>query len=255
MNGDLLTVALRHATAGRPVFPCRPNKKPATVNGFYDASTDPKVIERWFVVPGRLLAIPTGQPSRLVILDADPRHRGDESLRDLERKHEPLPRTASVKTPSGGAHYYFRWPGVKVPCSAGTIAPGIDIRGDGGYACVPPSRLPDGRAYEPDEETPPAELPGWLLFLVTERLNGNGQRASPAEYVALVRDGATEGQRNDSLARLLGHLLRKNVDVDLAAEIAHLVNTHRFQPPLEGGEVDRVVNSIAAAELRRRRKS
>jgi len=242
----ILMAALRHAKAGRPVFPCYANKQPATKNGFKDATCDPKQIERWFAYGARLLALPTGKVSGLVVVDIDG-EQGWESLRDLERRHEALPTTASVKTPSGGQHYYFKHPGVEVRCSAGQLAPKVDVRGDGGYVVIPPSP-----GYEPDDQVPPAPLPVWIA---RSDSTASGIRGTPTRvWLGLVKDGVTQGQRNDSLARFVGHLLRKDVDVDLAAEIAHLVNAHRFKPPLDAAEVDGVVDSIAAAELRRRRK-
>jgi hypothetical protein len=102
----ITNAALRHARAGRPVFPCWPSKQPRTPRGFRDATTDPETIQRWFSADDAVLAVPTGRASGLVVLDVDG-HLGWESLRDLEQAHESLPRTASVKTPSvdrvGGA--------------------------------------------------------------------------------------------------------------------------------------------------------
>jgi Primase C terminal 1 (PriCT-1) len=66
--------------------------------------------------------------------------------------------------------------------------------------------------------------------------------------------GASEG-RNDKLTRFVGHLLRRYVDPELVLELAYLVNDHRFRPPLEHGEVDRLVDSVAGAELRRRNRA
>jgi hypothetical protein len=78
----------------------------------------------------------------------------------------------------------------------------------------------------------------------------------------MVRDGVrgpdpltgrlSEG-RNDKLTRLVGHLLRHYVDAALTTALAHLVNEHRCYPPLPREEVDRIVDSVAAMELRRRR--
>jgi primase-like protein len=64
-------------------------------------------------------------------------------------------------------------------------------------------------------------------------------------------DTPSEG-RNDKLTRLVGHLLRRYVDVEFVHALAHLVNEHRFRPPLNSSEVDRIVDSISAKELRRR---
>jgi hypothetical protein len=46
-------------------------------------------------------------------------------------------------------------------------------------------------------------------------------------------------------------LLRRNVDVVLVLRLVSLVN-ERNRPPLPEAHVDRIVNSIATAELRRR---
>jgi Primase C terminal 1 (PriCT-1) len=68
----------------------------------------------------------------------------------------------------------------------------------------------------------------------------------------LVRDGAGKGCRNDSLTRLVGHLLYRHVDPLTTLEIALAVNDARFRPPLPRAEVTAIVDSIAAIELRRR---
>jgi hypothetical protein len=96
-----------------------------------------------------------------------------------------------------------------------------------------------------------AELPAW----VTAGRQGRSERpaATPtSEWVGIVRDGLGDGERNNGLARLVGHLLAKDVDARLAAELAHVVN-ERGRPPLPGGEVDAIVRSIAGREVRRRK--
>jgi hypothetical protein len=248
----VLDAALRHAEHGRPVFPCDPRSKaPLTEHGFHDASLDPAAIRHWFDRRRPpMLAIPTGARTRLVVLDQD----GDqaiESRRELERRHAPLPRTASVVTPSGGSHDYFAHPGVEIPNSVGGLGPGLDVRGDGGYVIVPPSVAVTGRRYEIDEEAPPAPLPAWLLGLVRQPANENGRAVPAAEWLRIVRDGLDDGERNQGLSRLTGHLLRRYVDVDLTAELVQLVND-RCRPPLPAGEVERIIDSIAGRELRRR---
>jgi hypothetical protein len=111
----VLVAALRLAATSRPVFPCQPGgKAPAgelVARGLKDATTSPDQIRKWFTaLPGANLALRTGAVSRVVVLDVDG-DEGAESLRALEREFGALPATKSVKTPSGGSHFYFRHPG------------------------------------------------------------------------------------------------------------------------------------------------
>jgi bifunctional DNA primase/polymerase-like protein len=174
----LLTAALRYAACGWPVFllgrakrpvancqACRtagPGHDPAgcghlTCHGFYAATADPQRIRAMHAdVTGGLLAIRTGATSRLVVVDVDPGHGGTVTP-------TLMPPTAYVRTGSGGLHLYYRHPGGTVACSQSHVAPGIDIRGDGGYVVAPPSTHPTThRRYQwattgrPLAEMPPA---------------------------------------------------------------------------------------------------
>src|SRR5687768_7473984 len=135
----LLDSALRYARHGLHVFPCR-GKAPLTPNGLHAATCHTAQIRAWFGGrrPDPNVAIRTGAVSDLVALDIDG-DDGWESLRRLEARYDVVPRTASVKTPRGGSHYWFRHPGGTVANSASTLGPCLDIRGDGGYVVAPPS--------------------------------------------------------------------------------------------------------------------
>lgn len=78
------------------------------------------------------------------MLDLDGEDGGD-SLRELELERGELPRTVSAAT-GAGQHYYFKTE-LPIRNSAGKLAPGLDIRGDGGYVVAPSSLHPSGRAY------------------------------------------------------------------------------------------------------------
>jgi hypothetical protein len=244
------------AARGRPVLPVGEHKRPLTTNGLLDATCEPDVIDRlWQRWPDANVAIRTGAPSGLVVLDVDG-DQGADALHELERRHGRLPRTASVTTPRGGAHFYWRHPGRPVKTTAGALAPGIDVRGDGGYALVPPSVGANGRAYEWDEQAPPAPMPAWLTEATAAdaRSGGDGPKREPAStWVAMVANGLTEGERNAGLTRLVGHLLRRDVDVRLVGSLAHLLNEHRVRPALPAEEVERIIESIAGREVARRR--
>ena len=102
---ERLDAALRYAAHGWPVFPCN-GKRPMVANGFHDATTDRETVEGWWRQwPDANVAVPTGGPSGLLVVDVDG-DEGYDSLRELEREHGELPRTASVTTPRGGQHFY-----------------------------------------------------------------------------------------------------------------------------------------------------
>lgn len=250
MSGRAMRAALKWTERGIPVFPTGRDKRPLTARGFHDATTDAEAVRAWWERwPDANVAVPTGERSRLVVLDIDG-EQGADALAELERAHGRLPRTASTVTPRGGAHYWFRWPGDPVKTTAGVIAAGVDVRGDGGYVVAPPSVGTNGRRYEWDEQAPPADLPRWLLDRTSAR--DAERRREPAEtWVRMVASGLAEGERNGGLTRLVGHLLARDVDVRLVAALGHLVNT-RCRPPLDPEEVERIIESIAGREVAKR---
>ena len=164
----LLNAALAYARRGVPVFPCEPGgKRPLTYNGFWDATTETSRIRTWWGSwPAANVGVPTGRRSGLLVLDVDARDGGFESLAALERRNGPLPETAKARTGGGGVHVFFRYPaGETVRNSAGALGTGLDVRGEGGYVVVPPSRTQS--IYEWIDRSSPAE-PSWLLARLRE---------------------------------------------------------------------------------------
>jgi Bifunctional DNA primase/polymerase, N-terminal len=164
----MLKAALAYARRGVPVFPCQPGaKRPLTRNGHWDATKDPHAIERWWKRwPSANVAVPTGKKSGVVVLDVDPATGGPESLAKLGRLGGPVPKTARARTGGGGVHVFFRYPrGTEIRNSAGLLGPGLDVRGEGGYVVVPPSRTQG--PYEWVDRSPPAEA-SWLIERLAE---------------------------------------------------------------------------------------
>jgi hypothetical protein len=254
-SSTVATAALAYCKRGWSVLPVRPrDKRPllpweplqrspageAEIRGWF---------ERW---PDANIGIVTGAVSGLVVLDIDPQHDGEESLARLEREHGPLPVTVEALTGGGGRHLYFAHPGGLVRNKAG-LAPGIDLRGDGGYVVAPPSMHPSGRRYawevshHPDD-MPVAPLPGWLAARLAD---GAARLGHPrAHWRAIARDGVGEGQRNTTLASFAGHLLWHGVDPEVALELLACWNAQRCRPPLPQEEVARTVESIARLHAR-----
>lgn len=159
---------MSYARRGVPVFPLEPGgKRPLTYNGFWDATTDARRIEGWWRRwPAANLGVPTGAQSGLLVLDVDPEDGGLESLAGLERSNGPLPRTTRARTGGGGTHVFFRYPPEEVRNSAGRLGAGLDVRGEGGYVVVPPSRTEGSYGWL--EKAPLAEPPAWLLDRLRE---------------------------------------------------------------------------------------
>ncbi|MEN8185441.1 MAG: bifunctional DNA primase/polymerase, partial [Myxococcota bacterium] len=117
-----------------------------------------------------------------------------------------LPHTVEAQTGGGGRHLYFAHPDGELRNRVG-LAPGLDLRGDGGLVVVPPSLHPSGGRYRwlpghtPDE-TRPAPLPGWLL----EIARGDAPRTGhPLPWWrSRVREMVPEGQRSDAIASFTG---------------------------------------------------
>lgn len=105
--------------------------------------------------------ISTGRVSGIFVIDTDVKNGidGEANLLALG----DLPPTYTVLTPSGGKHRYYKWPGVKVPTNQSRLAPGVDIRGDGGYVVASGSPHANGGRYEDMVKGLPAEAPAWLL--------------------------------------------------------------------------------------------
>jgi hypothetical protein len=160
----LLEQALEIAATGVPVFPCGANKAPVCVGGFNRATCNPASVQALFAHKAAvLIGMPTGPASGVVVIDIDVRHNGDEWL---EANRFRLPATRTHGTMSGGFHLVFNDSGHGIRNSAGVskngkgIAPGVDVRGAGGYVCIPPSP-----GYSIIDDAPRAEVPAWLVAL------------------------------------------------------------------------------------------
>jgi putative DNA primase/helicase len=163
---DLVNLTLQAAYAyidrGWAVFPIQPNEKlPATVNGVSDASTDPAQIQSWFGNGNpREYNIGIRAGDSLAIVDEDFQHGGHETLRAMPAQDFQTP---TVKTPSGGHHYYYSPNGRDCKAWVGFL-PGVDLRVQNSYVVAPPSTI-DGKTYEwvrTANDLPLLNLPDWV---------------------------------------------------------------------------------------------
>ncbi len=186
-------------------------------HGVYDATTDPQRIRELFAAASKATGygIACGlPPHHLIGVDLDTKSGTDASaaLRELALRHLfTIPETVVVTTPSGGRHIWLAGPpGTVVPNSAGRLAPGIDVRGAGGYLVGPGSHTEHGvyGTVPGTAHLAPAPCPPALLRLLTPpprpphpaqpRANGTGGARQGQGLVQFVLS-AHEGQRNTRL--------------------------------------------------------
>ena len=147
-----LAAALQWAAAGFRVFPLTPDDKrplPGS-HGFKEASSDPAVVSnmRW-QVEGNDCNVGVATGDGLVVLDVDQKggKNGWESLATVGITPESLASlgTYTVATPTDGRHFWL-YSAQAVSTGTDVLGPGsgVDVRGEGGYIVVPPSRRPEG---------------------------------------------------------------------------------------------------------------
>jgi hypothetical protein len=135
-----LACALQFLNQRIPIVPLRPSSKsPAFKRGVRASVTDKTALREIFQHhPDYNYGIVTGTASNIMGLDIDG-PRGRQSLKTLMKKHEPLPKTVTTTT-ARGQHRLFKIPaGTRVPCSAGKLGQGLDVRGESGYLVGPGS--------------------------------------------------------------------------------------------------------------------
>jgi hypothetical protein len=212
---SMLQAALDYAARGTRVFPCNPSsdpkvsKRPLTKNGFKDATTDEATINAWWTWwPNALMASPTDDVFRV---DQDRKEGGSDGVATwaaLVAEHGGVPETQETTTPSTGRHSAFRNQEGFRSIPLDKLAPGIEIKGAGGYVILPPSCLDDGRAWQGNGCDKIADPPEWLCELIREyqgrRSKKAGatkpeppkskpQSAASAEFLALMMGDAGKG--------------------------------------------------------------
>ena len=160
-----------------------------------------------------------------------------------------LPATFTVKTGSGGKHFYLRMPEVGDirNNNSGKLGPGLDIRGSGGYVLLAGSTHPNGEPYVVTNLFGfTAAAPAWLV----EQLQNGGCyycQQMVRKSIQRIAHCATvpEGQRHNTLVSLAG-TMRKRAMTPEAIEAALLAeNEQRCDPPLARAKVVEIARDIA----------
>lgn len=202
-------------------------------------------IDQWFDGnPDAQIGIVTGKISNLTVVDVE--HGGDPSFLPQE--------TLIVKTGGGGWHYYYRFAdGMQ---NKARVRPLIDIRSEGGYVVAPPSETDKG-PYAVIRAGKPSPFPRYLF---PQENVPTAFQGGPTQDYRHVTDGISlglkeypgygEGQRNDQMARYIGHVIRWTHPAEWDTkgwEIVVDANKKNI-PPLSLRELETTFKSIRSRE-------
>lgn len=169
--------ALNYAAAGMRIFPVISNGKlPAITNNLEAATTDPdQIIAWWAQNPEFNIGFDPGT-SGWTIVDVEGHSGGLDAWVRLNGAFTP---TFTVRTPSGGHHYYFKG------AIKGSVRPfgkdtAIDLRGSGTYALLPPSEI-NAQPYEVIDDSPCADLPQWVVEHEANRRKPKPEQLPPSD--------------------------------------------------------------------------
>lgn len=267
----MLEAALAYARAGYPIFPLagkQPIEQPGTANvdglvipqgqsGFHQATTDEGKLTRWWAAyPDANLGTPTGHHTDAVtgqrnaspfdVLDIDLDSGGIASIKALIKANAPLPETPYQITGSGGHHYCFASDG-SIRNSAGGIAPGIDVRGTGGYIVVGPSIHPKTQeAYEwavplfGDDARALASWPAWLLSIIRD-VSRKRSQAAPGQRIPV-------GMQEATLMRIAGAMRRQGSTESEILAAMRVISQERCDPPVKPADLSRMAASASSYE-------
>lgn len=243
----LLKSALKYVEVmGWPVLPLN-GKHPLTKHGSKDATTDVAELREWWNRwPRANIGLATA--IKFWALDIDTKKAGDLSLEQLEAKYGKLPDTLQQITGTGGRHYLFLPPDFIVTNSESEIAPGVDVRGVGGYIVAAPSIHPlTGREYVWDGLAPIAEqkllpAPKWLLDMLRAGANNRSSGAQP------IPDRIPKGKQHSTLVSLAGSMRQRGLDFPEIFAALDVTNRERCTEPGPIENIRQIAESVCRYE-------
>lgn len=148
----LKDAAIDLARGGFWIFPCDPGTKKPAVKGWLELRWTVEQVEAWWSAhPDDNIGM-CPEANGLVVLDVDAYKPECNWDRDVDF-------TMEVRSPRGGAHYYFEDGGHRFPGKFNGYD-GVDIK-HRGVVVLPPSRFEAGE-YEWANDLDPTGLPSWM---------------------------------------------------------------------------------------------
>lgn len=245
---ELLESAKKYANMGIAVFPLKPKSKvPATENGFKDATTDIRIIEKWWGKnPNFNIGIATGQISGgLVAVDMDiDEEKGKDGYHNFTRwcddNYLVLPDSWLSITGRGGYHLFYK--SIFPVSSRNSWLDDVDIKADGGYVVAPPSIHPNGTRYEWEQSPDEYELISTedidVEFLCNSVIaSGYKDKSKPLNVPEII----PEGHRDEIMFKLACKYQAMGMSNSAMLAALQEENKNRCQPPLTDKEIQKKV--------------
>lgn len=205
--------------------------------------TEDEVRAWWKRWPNANIGVCTGELSGVVVLDIDGMDAFTAVLSNGGVEQSPTVATGKAN----GFHHYLQHPGRRVRNFASpTGHHGLDFRGDGGYAVLPPSVHESGRVYSwhnDTEELDPPTIPDWLMVLLDGSPGAAGATERPALDIERILDGLPHGERDDTLWRFASKMRGDGVP-QYAAEATIREVAQNCDPPFD---VDTAIEKVRRA--------
>lgn len=259
MKSKKSSIALRMSKLlGVPVFPTNKEKRPLTFAGHKDATDIPVHIEGWWEeFPDANIGMPTGAPSGIVVIDLDGGEKGEQSFANLGSINQE---TVQVRTQSGGRHlWYLRSNNTHIPCDIGKkLGQYIDVKADGGYVLIPPSRTDIGR-YEFIEGYGPGQIDiAPLPQIIIDKLTTPSIRIKKKRFdrrplalnLEFLLSPIVEGSRDVELTSRCGYLINFYGPRTEVLDLLKDINRKCCLPPLPERQIEKIFNSIRKREMR-----
>ncbi len=241
--------ALLYRSMGLSIFPVQAGEKLPLIKWkeFQTRLPNEEEIKTWWTQwPEADIGCVTGNISDRFVLDVD----GETGKQSIEGRD--LCGGLRVRT-RNGFQYHYRMVDKSYPTTTlANILPnktdpsksgGVDVRGEGGYVKLPPSKCSDGSRYEwlDNLNAPRVEAPGWLVELL-DREPTKATAVQVEHWLADIIDGVGDGERHAAMVRLAGYYF--NVfPRDIAC--SHLRSwNEKNTPPIEEGEFEEQLQDL-----------
>lgn len=254
MASKFLEAALQYIELGMAVVILgKESKQPVTVhtpNGLDDATRDVDTARGWWeLTPKCNVAMSCGGPSGgVIVVDID-RKNGEDgyaTMREWEKEHGDLPETATCCTPTGGYHLYYRADRFIAPSVNKEL--GVDIRGDGSMAVLPPSIHPDTKteyAWEPSPFDAGIAEANDLVYEFIDYVRPK-EKEGETGGTDIPSEGVGVGNRNEFLFKQGRSVRGKGADDTTVAAFLGALNKTKCDPPVDDDELNSIVKSVCS---------